>query len=74
MTIPKEARELDHPCKQTCSGWQQGFDKGKQSLIPLLEEAIKALEKYKNIVWQERPEGPVWAARDALAKLKEGIK
>lgn len=23
-----EIKNLDHPCKNTCSGWQQGFDKG----------------------------------------------
>ena len=26
--LDKAAAELDHPCKQTCSGWKQGFDKG----------------------------------------------
>ncbi len=23
---------FDHPCKQTCSGWRQGYDKGKLDL------------------------------------------
>jgi hypothetical protein len=34
---PKEGRELadpfanlDHPCKGTCSGWQQGYEKGQR--------------------------------------------
>lgn len=26
MTTPKE--KFDHPCKQTCSGWQQGYERG----------------------------------------------
>lgn len=25
-------RELDHPCKQTCSGWKQGFERGEESM------------------------------------------
>jgi len=29
--------ELDHPCKQTCSGWQQGFEAG-------LEEAAREID------------------------------
>lgn len=23
--------ELDHPCKETCSGWRQGFEKGQKA-------------------------------------------
>lgn len=23
---------FDHPCKETCSGWKQGYDKGKLEL------------------------------------------
>lgn len=23
--------KLSHPCKQTCSGWQQGYEEGKES-------------------------------------------
>jgi hypothetical protein len=29
MTMDKKLDEMfDHPCKGTCSGWQQGYDKG----------------------------------------------
>lgn len=38
----------------------------------LLDDADRmreALEKYKDVVWQMRPEGPVWAARECLASL-----
>lgn len=31
MTQPKS--HLDHPCKQTCSGWQQGFEAGHQRFL-----------------------------------------
>lgn len=40
-------KEFDHPCKQTCSGWRQGFDRGlEQSAqrIEELEKLAKALE------------------------------
>ncbi len=41
--------QLDHPCKQTCTGWQQGFERGvsyahkdyenkKQALIQTLKQ------------------------------------
>ncbi len=53
--------ELDHPCKATCSGWQQGYEKGHQrflqeddnrwkskctSLQSRLSLAVEALEFY----------------------------
>lgn len=25
--------ELDHPCKQTCSGWKQGFEHGCEQVL-----------------------------------------
>lgn len=27
----RDAAGLDHPCKQTCSGWKQGFERGQES-------------------------------------------
>jgi hypothetical protein len=29
---------LDHPCKQTCSGWHQGFDMGRDETNKKLED------------------------------------
>lgn len=29
---------LDHPCKNTCSGWKQGYERGKQEHSALLAE------------------------------------
>ena len=29
---------FDHPCRQTCSGWQQGFDRGQFDLKDKIEE------------------------------------
>jgi uncharacterized C2H2 Zn-finger protein len=31
MSEKKAAIELDHPCKKSCSGWQQGFEKGQKN-------------------------------------------
>jgi hypothetical protein len=39
--------KLDHPCKNTCSGWRQGYDKG---LSQMQEQADKIKVKlYKAI-------------------------
>jgi len=42
----KAAEGLDHPCKQTCSGWKQGYEKGfhtgeKSERIMKLIEALR---------------------------------
>lgn len=29
--------ELEHPCKQTCSGWKQGFEAGAKEAIRLVQ-------------------------------------
>lgn len=34
---------FDHPCKQSCSGWQQGFERGAESRARVGIE----LSKYK---------------------------
>lgn|SRR3990167_2822238 len=34
---------FDHPCKNTCSGWQQGFNRG-------VESQQKRIDELKNIV------------------------
>ncbi len=53
--------ELDHPCKDTCSGWKQGYDRGythgltqfKKSQNDLVQERndyFKALQKAVNAI------------------------
>lgn len=34
------AAGFDHPCKQACSGWQQGFERGKISANESLGRAL----------------------------------
>lgn len=44
--------DLDHPCKQTCSGWKQGYENGV--LFQLTQDQaeirrlIRALEKLRD--------------------------
>ena len=38
--------ELDHPCKQTCSGWQQGYERGMAELEQENEALRAALKVY----------------------------
>ncbi len=49
MTLPdslaKKRDELDHPCKDRCSGWQQGFDRGQDSMQERCEELRQANER-----------------------------
>jgi hypothetical protein len=36
---------FDHPCKDTCSGWKQGFERGAFELEKLKAENEKQAEK-----------------------------
>lgn len=36
--LEKIANSLDHPCKETCSGWKQGFEKGADRLAQVTKE------------------------------------
>jgi hypothetical protein len=47
--------DFDHPCRQTCSGWRQGFDKGKllesrkvSEMENLLKLADKVIHQFSN--------------------------
>lgn len=44
--------KFDHPCRQTCSGWDQGFEKGAKSVQKkLLTDAQKAsIAEHANMV------------------------
>ena len=48
---------LDHPCKQTCSGWRQGYEKGMSELEQENEALRSALEFYADVNnWDNRCE------------------
>ena len=37
---PKKVFDLNHPCRATCSGWKQGYERGRAEAI---EECIRQL-------------------------------
>ncbi len=50
---------FDHPCKQTCSGWQQGFERGAFDLEACqkrLEAAVRLL-KVTNECFSDKADG-----------------
>jgi hypothetical protein len=47
MTKPEGAPELDHPCRDTCSGWKQGYEKGKDELQGKCEALEKERDEFK---------------------------
>lgn len=53
--LQRDAGELDHPCKQTCSGWKQGFDKGHQRFLNESETRWKThSERLESLLAQEK--------------------
>lgn len=41
---------FDHPCKQTCSGWQQGYDRGVAAERARVIKALPAREQYYKFI------------------------
>jgi len=40
--------ELDHPCRDTCSGWKQGYERGAQDLTVAYMSGFEAAkDKYE---------------------------
>ncbi len=37
--------DLDHPCRQTCRGWQQGFERGEEKWKLIAKDLEEALFK-----------------------------
>lgn len=57
--------ELDHPCRQTCSGWKQGHERGVKDGM---ERAAKIVEQINcPNEWDERKEALVDAAFEIRA-------
>lgn len=48
MTAPLDKLKLDHPCKESCSGWKQGYDKGFEARDAEVEKLTSALRLCKN--------------------------
>lgn len=43
--------DLDHPCRDTCSGWKQGYERGQQDHAATIAKLREALRKA--ILWAE---------------------
>lgn len=35
--------ELDHPCRDTCSGWKQGYERGSKDASTAHNDRVKIL-------------------------------
>ena len=51
----KKDFEFDHPCKNTCSGWQDGYNKAIEQLASKGVEGAKVKElQYQEIDYQQQ--------------------
>jgi RNA:NAD 2'-phosphotransferase (TPT1/KptA family) len=41
--------EFDHPCRETCSGWQQGWERGNSDTINAFEKERDRLQEQLKI-------------------------
>lgn len=72
--------KLNHPCKETCSGWQQGYEAGEKSSEERLKKYEVALDRIgqyetlengdKYVNHEQGWHGVARFAREALAVLK----
>ena len=64
--------DLDHPCRQTCSGWQQGRERGQAEVQKKLDKAVEALEWYAGWDWSDKYVQRInKRARAALKEISE---
>lgn len=45
---------MDHPCKETCSGWQQGYDRGLEQFKKSQNDLIKEREELRKHAANQR--------------------
>ena len=65
---------LNHPCRNTCSGWKQGYDKGRIENKPYLlalEKAVEALEKISVDFGTDYADGNSIEAYDAMKEIAQ---
>ena len=66
--IPLGQQTLSHPCKETCSGWKQGFDEGAAEVASLKRQIdgwISALETVNAFLKKHN-------AQDLFDRIKHG--
>jgi chromosome segregation ATPase len=64
----KDAEKLDHPCRETCSGWRQGYERGSEARAAkdAAERETFLAEHDENV----RLHTELEAARAEIAKLQ----
>lgn len=65
-TQDNQAKELDHPCKATCSGWKAGYDKGETSAHRQLHQGYEW-----SIREMQKLEDQIKALKAIIAKIGE---
>lgn len=65
MTMPKE---FDHPCRDICSGWKQGYEKGQQDKI---EQIVANRYHEPNNIWCFKYYHEMLANAEANALIEE---
>lgn len=70
--------KLDHPCKQTCSGWRQGYEYGLASaharIVELTARACEVESKVELYYLTHTPIEELITARQEIERLKETHK
>jgi chromosome segregation ATPase len=75
MSDQSKPREFDHPCKETCSGWKQGYECGLQAAEAQISELNERLEtvndtsKFKQMTIHE-----LQGQRDQLRAENEALR
>lgn len=60
--------DFDHPCRNSCSGWKQGYDRGRLDMKERLQIATEALNKCK--IYSECYEELIMTIDEALKKIE----
>ena len=69
---------MNHPCKGVCSGWQQGYERGKEEAVKVgasLDHLQSAGERFQESVWAflDDRKIPAPELRDAMNGLLDMI-
>lgn len=68
----KPEEDFDHPCKNTCSGWLQGYEKGKKAVTA--ERIAARADAFTNYAVLLRAIDPLLKAVDALARYRPAME
>jgi len=68
----KPAPQLDHPCRQTCSGWKQGYERGLSELKAERDEAINQWKLHCNDA--DRYASEMLEARAEVERLRAALE